>query len=90
MGQYCNLELAVMPFVLVVLDTLGAPFTTRDTVAVETPASLATSFTVHDRILPLVWAIIICHASTVFPATREELRVELDVPARRRGRLLEM
>ena len=77
-----------MTFVLVVLDTSSAPFTTRDTVAVETPASLATSFTAHDRILPLVRAIIICHAATVLPATREELRVGLAVPAQRHGQPL--
>jgi hypothetical protein len=59
LGQYCNLEIAVKTFVLVSQDTLPAPFTTRDTVAVETPASLATSFTVHDRTLISVSASII-------------------------------
>jgi hypothetical protein len=48
---YCNLEIAVKTFVFVVEDTLPAPFTTRDTDAVETSASLATSFIVHDPTL---------------------------------------
>src|ERR1700691_3506608 len=37
--------------VLVLPDTMLPPLTTRDTVAVETPASLATSFTVGTRML---------------------------------------
>ncbi len=45
-GQYCNLEIAVRTFDLVVHDTYPASFTTRDTVAVETPASPATSLIV--------------------------------------------
>jgi hypothetical protein len=48
-GGYCNRETAPNTFALASQDTLQVPFTTRDTVAVETPASLATSFTVHAR-----------------------------------------
>src|SRR5260370_42190593 len=47
-GRYCSRELAVKTLVLVSLDTLQLPFTTRDTVAVETTASLATSVAVLD------------------------------------------
>jgi hypothetical protein len=47
LGQYCNVEMAVKTLALVRPDTFAAPFTTRDTVATETPASRATSFTVH-------------------------------------------
>jgi hypothetical protein len=47
-GQYCNREIAVKTLFLVSLDTFPLPFTTRDTVVVETPASLATSLTVLD------------------------------------------
>jgi hypothetical protein len=38
--------MAVKTFVLDSSETLPVPLTTRDTVAVETPANLATSFTV--------------------------------------------
>jgi len=47
LGQYFNLEIAFKTLVLVSPDTLPASFTTRDTVVVETPADLATSFIVH-------------------------------------------
>jgi hypothetical protein len=43
--------MAVKTLVLIWLDTLPVPFTTRDTVAVETAARLATSFIVLDIIL---------------------------------------
>jgi hypothetical protein len=46
LGKYCKLEIAFSTFVLVSSDTLPAPFATRDTVAVETRANLATSFIV--------------------------------------------
>jgi hypothetical protein len=46
LGQYCKLEIAVNTFALFSPDTLPAPFATRDTVAIETPANLATSFIV--------------------------------------------
>ena len=42
-------EIALSTFLLASRDTVPDPFTTRDTVAVETPASLAMSITVHDR-----------------------------------------
>jgi hypothetical protein len=48
LGQYRNPEIAFNTFVFVLRDTIPDLFTTRDTVAVETPASLAMSFTVHD------------------------------------------
>ena len=50
LGQYFNFEIAAKTFVLALPDTLPAPFATRDTVAVETPASRATSFTVQDTL----------------------------------------
>jgi hypothetical protein len=49
LGQYRNFETAFKTLILVLLDTLPAPLTTRDTVACETPESLATSLTVHGR-----------------------------------------
>lgn len=49
LGRYCNREMAVETLVRVSRDTSQAPFTTRDTVAVETPASEATSFIVQTR-----------------------------------------
>jgi hypothetical protein len=48
LGRYCSLEIASKTLALLSLDTLLQPFTTRDTVVVETPASLATSLTVLD------------------------------------------
>ena len=48
MAQYCKVEMALKTLVLVSQDTLRLPFATRDTVAVETPANLATSFIVPD------------------------------------------
>lgn len=48
LAQYCNVEMAFKTLVLVSRDTLPLPFATRDTVAVETPANLATSFIVPD------------------------------------------
>jgi hypothetical protein len=51
LGQYCNCEIAANTLVLVSPDTLEAPFITRDTVAIETPASLATSLEVLDTVL---------------------------------------
>src|SRR5436305_11985466 len=51
-GKNCNLETADMTFVLVLPDTVLVSFTTRDTVASETPASLATSLIVHG---PAFW-----------------------------------
>jgi hypothetical protein len=48
LGQYRNLEMADKTLVCVSRDTRSELFKTRDTVAVETPASLATSFTVDD------------------------------------------
>jgi len=49
LGLYFNLEMAAKTFAFVMQETFAAPFTTRDTDAVETPASLATSFTVDGR-----------------------------------------
>lgn len=49
LGRYCKCDTTPKTFVLASPDTLQAPFTTRETVAVETPASLATSFSVHAR-----------------------------------------
>jgi hypothetical protein len=51
--------MAIMTFVRLVLETRPVSFTTRETVAVETPASLATSLTVHGRTFPSVLAITI-------------------------------
>jgi hypothetical protein len=48
-GQKFNVAIAVITLAVVLFDTLSAPFTTLDTVAIETPAILATSFTVHER-----------------------------------------
>ncbi len=45
-GQYCSHETADRTLSFVTRDTLHEPFTTRETVAVDTRASLATSFTV--------------------------------------------
>jgi hypothetical protein len=59
LGRYCNRETAPNTFVFASQDTLQVPFTTRDTVAVETPASLATSLTVHARTSVSVDALII-------------------------------
>ncbi len=50
LGRNCNFEIAFKTIDLLSQDTLPASFTTGDTVAVETPASLATSLIVHDRI----------------------------------------
>jgi hypothetical protein len=50
LGQYCNSQIVAKTLVLILPFTLLAPFATRDTVAVETPASLATSFIVLDII----------------------------------------
>jgi hypothetical protein len=58
LGRNPNWEMAFMTFVLLSHDTLPAPFTTRDTVAVETPASLATSLIVLDRTFISVNALI--------------------------------
>jgi hypothetical protein len=44
LGRYCSLAIALKTLVLVSADTAPVPFVTRDTVAVETPASRATSF----------------------------------------------
>ena len=48
-GRYCEPEIALDTFFFASRDTAPDPLTTRDTVAVETPASLAISITVHDR-----------------------------------------
>jgi hypothetical protein len=59
LGRYCNRETASNTFVLASQDTLQTPFTTRETVAVDTPASLATSFTVDARTSVSVGTLII-------------------------------
>jgi hypothetical protein len=46
LGQYCNVEIVDITLSRILPDTLPAPLATRDTVAVETPASLAMSFIV--------------------------------------------
>jgi len=46
LGRNFNFEIAVVTVDLDFEDTLQLPFMTRDTVAVETPASLATSLIV--------------------------------------------
>ena len=50
LGLYCNFATMLRTLLLVLVDTLSAPFTTRDTVACETPASLATSLTLLGRV----------------------------------------
>src|ERR1700728_639823 len=50
LGLNCNFETTLKTLFLVLVDTLLAPFTTRDTIADETPASLATSLTVLGRV----------------------------------------
>src|ERR1035437_5929679 len=53
LGLNCNFETAVNTLLVVLADTVHEPFMTRDTVAVETAASLPTSFTVHGfRVMP--------------------------------------
>jgi len=47
LGRYRNCETAAMTLAAVLPDTLLEPLVTRDTVAIETPASLATSHMVH-------------------------------------------
>jgi hypothetical protein len=49
LGENCNAVMAFRTFVLVASDTSLVPLTTRETVAVETPARRATSLTVKDR-----------------------------------------
>jgi hypothetical protein len=44
LGWYLSFEIALKTLLLVLLDTFASPFATRDTVVVETPAILATSF----------------------------------------------
>src|SRR5258708_35049669 len=45
-GRNCNLETALITRSLVSVETVPVSFTTRDTVAVDTPANFATSLTV--------------------------------------------
>jgi hypothetical protein len=47
LGQYCNCEIAAKTLVAVLTETSAEPLITRDTVAVETPANLATSLMVQ-------------------------------------------
>ena len=47
-GLCCNREIAFITLVLDSSETFVAPFVTRDTVVIETPASLATSLAVWD------------------------------------------
>lgn len=68
-GRYCTLDIAVKTFVLVLRETVPEPFTTRDTVAVETPASFAMSLTVLCR--PL------CPPRALFELVSQRTRVEL-------------
>lgn len=49
LGENCNAVMAFRTFVLVAADTQLVRLTTRDTVAVETPARRATSLTAQDR-----------------------------------------
>src|SRR5699024_4392118 len=51
-GRYPNLSIVANTFFRVVGLTLGLPFTTRDTVAIDTFASLATSYIVTLIFLP--------------------------------------
>ena len=62
-GQYCRIDIACVTSAFFLFDTQAVPLRTRDTVATETPACLATSFIVHDTIssfwkLPLLLAIL--------------------------------
>jgi hypothetical protein len=50
--------MALKTLALVSADTFSAPFTTRDTVAMETPASLATSFALLAMEFPPVFVSI--------------------------------
>ena len=50
-GQYSNSEAASNTLAAVFPDTALEPLVTRDTVAIETPASLATSFIVLGTLL---------------------------------------
>jgi hypothetical protein len=47
--QYCKPAIASITLPLVSPETVSELFETRDTVAVETPANLATSLSVQDR-----------------------------------------
>lgn len=47
-GLYFSSEIAAKTLDLELLDTIAAPFMTRETVAVETPAISATSLKVAD------------------------------------------
>jgi len=50
-GQYSNCDTASNTLASVFRDTVFEPLVTRDTVAMETPASLATSFIVLGTLL---------------------------------------
>jgi len=50
-GQYSNCDAARKTLAAVFPDTTLEPLVTRDTVAVETPASIATSFMVQGTLL---------------------------------------
>jgi hypothetical protein len=58
LGQYCNLETAANTFFFVLRDTVPEPFTTRDTVAVETPARRAMSLTVKELFSLMSFSLI--------------------------------
>ena len=58
LGQYCSLETAANTFVFVLRDTVPEPFTTRDTVAVETPARRAMSLTVKELFSLMSFSLI--------------------------------
>ena len=76
LGRYCNSEMAVKTIALFELDTLLIPFMTRDTVAVETQASLATSLIVYDW-TPMSANILLRHRprmATQFLTFSTELR----------------
>lgn len=68
-GRYCEPEIALNTFFLDSCDTAPDPLTTRDTVAVETPASLAMSITVHDR--TFVLSIDMCRHLEIQPGTEQ-------------------
>ena len=58
-GMYRSVDTASMTACRALSDVRGSPFKTRETVAVETPASCAMSFTVEALIpsfLPTVWS----------------------------------